>query len=78
MARSGIACGNWRATRTLNKELTMSTATLDRTALETKVKSLYSDVAANPHGEYRLISERARKATATWGVKSVSILARKL
>jgi ubiquinone/menaquinone biosynthesis C-methylase UbiE len=28
--------------------------------------------------EYRFISERARKATAKWGVKSVSILARKL
>jgi ubiquinone/menaquinone biosynthesis C-methylase UbiE len=27
--------------------------------------------------EYRFISERARKATAKWGVKSVSILARK-
>jgi hypothetical protein len=27
--------------------------------------------------EYRFISERARKATARWGVKSVSILARK-
>jgi ubiquinone/menaquinone biosynthesis C-methylase UbiE len=28
--------------------------------------------------EYRFISERAQKATARWGVKSVSILARKL
>lgn len=27
--------------------------------------------------EYRFISERARKATAKWGVKSVSVLARK-
>ena len=27
--------------------------------------------------EYRFISDRARKATAKWGVKSVSILARK-
>lgn len=28
--------------------------------------------------EYRFISDRARKATAKWGVKSVSLLARKL
>jgi hypothetical protein len=27
--------------------------------------------------EYRFISERAKKATAKWGVKSVTILARK-
>ena len=27
--------------------------------------------------DYRFISDRARKATAKWGVKSVSILARK-
>jgi hypothetical protein len=27
--------------------------------------------------EYRFISERAQKATAKWGVKSVSMLARK-
>ena len=137
----------------------MTTTTVDRMALETKVKSMYSDVAANPHGEfhfemgrvmaerlgtigylkayiedtglaagsadcvtdlplpenvvcnadlwaaciggaaqrldysaaiesaglrveqvqenseYRFISERAQKATAKWGVKSVSILA---
>ena len=52
MARGGIACGHWRAYRPLNKEMTMSIATLDRTALETKVKSMYSDVAANPHGEF--------------------------
>jgi ubiquinone/menaquinone biosynthesis C-methylase UbiE len=29
------------------------------------------------NSEYRFISDRARKATAKWGVKSVSILARK-
>ena len=29
------------------------------------------------NAEYRFISDRARKATAKWGVKSVSILARK-
>jgi arsenite methyltransferase len=32
--------------------MTMTVATVDRAALETKVKSLYSDVAANPHGEF--------------------------
>jgi len=32
---------------------------------------------AEENDEYRFISERARKATAKWGVKSVSILARK-
>ena len=30
----------------------MTLATVDRTALENKVKSMYSDVAANPHGEF--------------------------
>jgi ubiquinone/menaquinone biosynthesis C-methylase UbiE len=30
----------------------MSIATVDRAALENKVKSMYSDVAANPHGEF--------------------------
>lgn len=30
----------------------MTLATVDRTALEAKVKSMYSDVAANPHGEF--------------------------
>ena len=47
----------------------MSTATLDRTALETKVRSMYSDVAANPHGEFhfemgRAMAERLGYATA--------------
>ena len=41
----------------------MTVATVDRTALETKVKSMYSDVAANPHGEFhfemgRVMAER--------------------
>jgi ubiquinone/menaquinone biosynthesis C-methylase UbiE len=30
----------------------MSLATVDRAALESKVKSMYSEVAANPHGEF--------------------------
>ena len=30
----------------------MAIATVDRTALETKVKSMYSDVATNPRGEF--------------------------
>src|SRR5215510_13839963 len=32
---------------------------VDRTALETKVKSMYSDVAANPHGEFHFEMGRA-------------------
>ena len=36
---------------------------VDRAALEAKVKSMYSEVAANPHGEFHF--------------ESVSILARK-
>jgi ubiquinone/menaquinone biosynthesis C-methylase UbiE len=37
----------------------MTTATVDRTALETKVKSMYSDVAVNPHGEFHFEMGRA-------------------
>jgi ubiquinone/menaquinone biosynthesis C-methylase UbiE len=37
----------------------MTTATVDRAALETKVKSMYSDVAANPHGEFHFEMGRA-------------------
>jgi hypothetical protein len=67
------------------QEMAMATAAVDRSALESKVKSMYSDVASNPHGAFhfemgraiRFISDRARKATAKWGVKRVSILARK-
>ena len=33
---------------------------------------------AEGNDEYRFISERARKATAKWGVKSVSLLARRI
>src|SRR5262245_40845392 len=41
----------------------MTTASVDRNALESKVKSMYSDVAANPHGEFhfemgRVMAER--------------------
>src|SRR5690242_21328740 len=39
--------------------MTMITATVDRSALETKVKSMYSDVAANPHGEFHFEMGRA-------------------
>lgn len=46
-----------------------------RTAIETSGFRV-ERVEENP--EYRFISESARKATAKWGVKSVSILARKL
>jgi ubiquinone/menaquinone biosynthesis C-methylase UbiE len=37
----------------------MSVATVDRKALESKVKSMYSDVAANPHGEFHFEMGRA-------------------
>jgi predicted nicotinamide N-methyase len=30
----------------------MTVAAVDRAALEQKVKSMYSDVAANPHGDF--------------------------
>src|SRR5688572_17450557 len=43
----------------LKKEMTMTVATVDRTALETKVKSMYSDVAENPHGEFHFEMGRA-------------------
>ena len=47
----------------------MTVATVDRTALESKVKSMYSDVAANPHGEFhfemgRSMAERLGYAPA--------------
>jgi ubiquinone/menaquinone biosynthesis C-methylase UbiE len=35
------------------------TTTVDRAALEDKVKSMYSDVAANPHGEFHFEMGRA-------------------
>ena len=38
----------------------MTMTTVDRGALEQKVKSMYSDVAANPHGETKLSSGRPR------------------
>src|SRR5215510_2304287 len=37
----------------------MTVATVDRTALESKVKSMYSEVAANPHGEFHFEMGRA-------------------
>lgn len=37
----------------------MSIATVDRAALEDKVKSMYSDVAANPHGDFHFEMGRA-------------------
>ena len=41
----------------------MAMSTVDRIALETKVKSMYSEVASNPHGEFhfemgRVMAER--------------------
>jgi arsenite methyltransferase len=43
----------------LNKEHTMTVASVDRTALESKVKSMYSAVAANPQGEFHFEMGRA-------------------
>jgi SAM-dependent methyltransferase len=37
----------------------MTTAIVDRAALESKVKSMYSEVAANPHGEFHFEMGRA-------------------
>ena len=37
----------------------MTTSTVDRAALEIRVKSMYSDVAANPHGEFHFEMGRA-------------------
>src|SRR5688572_1054790 len=37
----------------------MTVATVDRTALESKVKSMYSDVAVNPHGAFHFEMGRA-------------------
>src|ERR1044072_5309026 len=47
----------------------MTIATVDRGALEQKVKDMYSDVAANPHGEFhfemgRTMDERLGYAPA--------------
>ena len=45
--------------------MTMSLGTVDRVALEQKVKSMYSDVAANPHGEFHF--EMGRKMAERLG-----------
>ena len=37
----------------------MTVAAVDRAALEQKVKSMYSDVAANPHGDFHFEMGRA-------------------
>lgn len=37
----------------------MSTVTVDRAALEQKVRNMYSDVAANPHGDFHFEMGRA-------------------
>jgi ubiquinone/menaquinone biosynthesis C-methylase UbiE len=45
------------------RDAAMTVANVDRAALETKVKSMYTDVATNPHGEFhfemgRVMAER--------------------
>ena len=47
----------------------MITSTVDRVALETKVKGMYTDVATNPHGSFhfemgRVMAERLGYAPA--------------
>lgn len=67
------------------------TATVDAVALEIKVKEMYRAVAQDPHGRfhfelgrglarqnpYGFISDQARGASGRYGVKSISLLARK-
>lgn len=43
----------------LREETPMTVAAVDRIALESKVKSMYSDVAENPHGEFHFEMGRA-------------------
>lgn len=65
--------------------------TVDTFELEAKVKQMYREVAEHPHGAfhfelgakvatraYEFISDRARNASAKYGVKSISVLAWKL
>jgi ubiquinone/menaquinone biosynthesis C-methylase UbiE len=49
----------------------MSIATVDRAALEGKVKSMYSDVAANPHGEFHF--EMGRQMAERLGYPSLDL-----
>ena len=49
----------------------MTVAAVDRTALESKVKSMYSDVAANPHGEFHF--EMGRQMAERLGYAPVDL-----
>jgi arsenite methyltransferase len=42
--------------------MSMSVGAFDRVALEQKVKRMYSDVAANPHGDFHFEMGRAGRA----------------
>src|SRR5205085_6941632 len=44
----------------------MTVAGVDRTALESKVKSMYSDVALYPHGEFHFETGRAMAERLGW------------
>lgn len=65
--------------------------TVDTFELEAKVKQMFWEVAEQPHGAFpcelgakvatragEFSSDRARNASAKYGVKSISVLARKL
>lgn len=49
----------------------MATAAVDRSALESKVKSMYSDVAANPHGEFHFEMGRAMAERLGYAVEDL-------
>jgi len=49
----------------------MATATVDRSALESKVKSMYSDVAANPHGDFHFEMGRAMAERLGYAVEDL-------
>ena len=49
----------------------MATATVDRSALESKVKSMYSDVAANPHGDFHFEMGRAMSERLGYAVEDL-------
>jgi arsenite methyltransferase len=52
----------------------MMTTTVDRVALETKVKSMYSDVAANPHGEFHFEMGRAMAERLGYSPKDLDMI----
>jgi arsenite methyltransferase len=51
--------------------MAMATAAVDRSALESKVKSMYSDVATNPHGEFHFEMGRAMAERLGYAVQDL-------